>query len=433
MPSRTRLLLPTFLGVVVLSSWAMRADEPAAGLRDIRDKVKQLVEELGDPDAAKHTAAETALLKLGPDILPLLPEDDAKLTPAQADRLKAVRAALREALVQKDLAPRTMTLQDASIPLSKALAELARQTGTPVEDGRPAKDDDPKLKLDLNKATFWQALDAIAREADLRISPYEGKGVIALREGPHQVMPVSYSGLFRVAARRIQATRDLGAEEGHTCTVFLEIAWEPRFQALFLDTKPDSLEATDEKGSALKVMEAGEGRSAVSGRRAVEVPVRLEAPPRSATKLGLLKGSFAVLGPNRMLTFTFDDLAKAGKDKPKKTQQGVAVTLREFSTEPDLWTFGLLLEYPPDGPDFESFESWLVNNQARLEKDGKSYPPAGDEIDSQTGHQALVKYRFAEEKGLVLGKPEGWKLVYQTPGSIIKVPVKFEFKDLPLP
>jgi len=112
----------------------------------------------------------------------------------------------------------------------------------------------------------------------------------------------------------------------------------------------------------------------------------------------------------------------------------VTVRLREFTTEADVWTVGFALEYPPGGPDFESFESWLVHNKAYLEnKSGKRFTDSGYEVDEQSGNRAAVTYRFVEENDLVLGEPGHWKLVYYTPGLMAKVPIHFEFKDLPLP
>ena len=66
-----------------------------------------------------------------------------------------------DADVPKELAPRTITLQDTNIVLTKALQELAGQTGSQVEDRRREKEEIKLLKLDLKNATFWQALDAM--------------------------------------------------------------------------------------------------------------------------------------------------------------------------------------------------------------------------------------------------------------------------------
>src|SRR5438552_1968711 len=108
-----------------------------------------------------------------------------------------------DAGVPKELAPRTVTFQESNISLSKALKELARQSGNQVEDRRREKDESRQVKLDLKTATFWQALDAIAKAADARVSLYERDGKIALVDGPHQLVPVSYSGLFRVTVKEL--------------------------------------------------------------------------------------------------------------------------------------------------------------------------------------------------------------------------------------
>jgi hypothetical protein len=412
---------------------ALRAAPPEPA--DLKARVQQLVGQLGVP--AKQVAAETELIKLGPDILPYLPDAKAKLTDAQRERLTAIRSTLQEAKVLRELAPRTVTLQNPSIPLSQALDQLKQQAGIEIADAREAKTDDPPLKLNLQRATFWQALDTIAREADLNVSVYGKGGQISLRDGPHRELPVCYSGLFRIQVRRVNVVQDLLADT-HLCTVHLEIAWEPRFHPLFLQNKLESLVAQDDKGMALKAPNDG-GRSPLLGSIFSEVQLTLEAPRRAANSLGLLKGDLSVIGPGKMLEFSFDKLAKVEKqtpdDKlPSKTQEGVTVKLREFTTESDLWTVGVLLEYPPGGPDFESFESWLVNNKAYLvAKTGQRFTDSGYEIDEQTGNRAVITYRFAEENDLVLGKPADWKLVYRTPGVMAKVPVHFEFKDLPLP
>lgn len=436
-PLRWRLGL-VFLGMVLAwiatPRWS-HADEKA----DLKEKVNQLVTQLGDADSEKQAAAAAALLKLGPAVLAALPGPDVKLTEAQKKHLASIRGALREAQDLKGMVPRIITLKNDDISLGDALKELARQTGIEVMDGRRNPEGDPKLKLDFDKATFWEAVDDIAKKADLRVYLYGKDGKVALMDGPHLDMPVSYNGVFRIAVKRLMAVRDLEAES-HVWILHLEIAWEPRFQPLFLEMQPDSVVVQDAKGTTLKNIPAGSGRVPVARPVAVETQLRVEGPAKPTDKIGLLKGGFNVVGPSKMLTFTFDKLTAIDRSKPaqalKETKEGVTVNLRELKTDAEIWSFGFLLEYPADGPEFESFESWLVNNEIMLEKkDGKGRFPAngGYDIDEQGGHRAILSYRFIEDNKLTLGKPEDWKLIYRTPGMILKVPVQFEFKDLPVP
>jgi hypothetical protein len=351
----------------------------------------------------------------------------------------------RNAGAPKELAPKTVTLQESSISLSKAIKELAGQTGNQVEDRRREKDEARQLKLNLKTATFWQALDAIAKAADARVSLYERDGKIALVDGPHQLLPVSYSGLFRVTVKELHLHHYLDSDN-HFCDIKLEVAWEPRFQPLFMETRPESLTVVDDKGRAIEIPEEGRGPTAIGQPTATTVTIRIPAPQRSAKQLGLFKGQLMVTGPSKMLTFVFDKLSKVEKaaDAKKETIEGVTVNLRELRSEggggEEVWTVGLLLEYPPDGPKFESFQSWIVNNKIYLEKEQagikQQFPPnLGYETDDQSDTKAIIRYRFGDEpdKKLSLGKFSDWKLVYSTPGRINEVPVPFEFKDLPLP
>jgi hypothetical protein len=360
------------------------------------------------------------------------------------DQEKADKGAKGAGLL-KDLVPRTFTLQGKDLEMAKVLAELTKQTGNPVEDRRRMKEE-TKLKLDLKNVTFWQALDAIAKEADARVNLYERDNKIALTEGPYVAMPVSYSGLFRVSVKRVDTSHILETDT-RTCVFTLEVAWEPRFQPLMMETQPDSLEIQDDKGRTIEVPEAGKGKGAVGRRPVVDLQVRIPAPQRSANRLAIFKGKLSTVGPTEMLTFTFDKLSKIekAKDEKKETQKGVTIRLRELRPEQEgeeqIWTVGLVLELPSDGPKFESFQSWVVNNEIYLEKEkdgvlqrfpyNLGYETPGDEEENK----AVIRYRFGDQpdKNLLLGKMGDWKLVYKTPGRIMEVPIPFEFKDLPLP
>ena len=394
---------------------------------DLKGKVQALVAQLGNP--ARQAGAEAELLKLGPDILAHLPAEDAKLNSAQKERLKAIRTALREAQVLKDLSPRQVSLHGLAIPLDEALDQLKKQTEIEVVDRRENAEN-PPLKLKLQKATFWQALDAIAKEADLQVALFERDGKVALREGPYRALPVSYSGVFRVVSvllvNLLETDTHLHADTGGAGATIHALVSEAR-QAAF---------AHKMKGRQFPA--SGQRAFADSGPPSTEVEIQLERPSPSE-RLVSSKGGFDMIGPSKMLEFTFDKLAKTDKktplDKlPTNTQEGVTVRMREFAVEPDIWTISFLLEYPDAGQEFESFESWLVNNKIQLvNKEGRGFGDSGYEIDEQANNKAVVTYRFAEEKGLVLGKPEEWKLTYRTPGMIAKVPIDFEFRDLPLP
>jgi len=366
---------------------------------------------------------------------------------AQADDPKPADSRAQQ--VQKELAPKLVTFKTEKIRLSDALKRLAQQTGIEVEDRRRAEGSgDPELKLDLKAVTFWQALDAIAKQADLRVGLYQRGGAIALVDGPHVQLPVSYDGLFRTVVRRVTTVHDLESDQ-RSCVVSLEIAWEPRFRPLFLEGRPKSLVVTDDNKTQLHPDDEPGGKIPVTGKTATTLDLHLPAPARKVAKLGRVEGSLMLVGPSKMLDFEFDTLAKekASKD-PKQTKDGVTVKLRRLDLAADHWTVEVGLEYPDDGPKFESFQSWVVNNECFLKKaegDGQFPCNGGYSIDSLGPNKAVLSYHFVDgrlrkiENGkvvnakLVRGKPEDWKLVYRTPGPMAEVPVTFAFKDIPLP
>jgi hypothetical protein len=335
----------------------------------------------------------------------------------------------------KELQPRRVTLKTDKMPLRDVLKELTKQTQIPIADRRTCSGD-VVLKLDLRNVTFWEALDAIAKEADVRVSLHE-RGGIGLVDGPHLQMPVSYDGLFRTVVRRLTTVHDLETD-AHFLIATLEIAWEPRFRPLFIESRPQGLVVQDDQKKELAAGELPAGKLPIQGGVSALVEIRLAAPPRSVSRLGLLKGSLSLVGSTKMLEFEFDTVAKEKAAKaPKQTKEGVTVRLSRIDlSEKTHWTIVVSLEYPSEGPKFESFQSWVVNNEIFLKHvDGKpALANNGYSLDSLGSSKAVMTYYFTDQlKKQFGGRPEDWKMLYRAPAPFAEVPVKFEFKDISLP
>jgi hypothetical protein len=401
-----------------------------------KETVTALVQQLKDPDAIKRDEAARELIKLGPSVLPLLPSEEDLTSDTQKKLLALVLKAVKDQQIRQELPPHSVTLK-GDFALDKALAELAMQCGVKVEDRRRAKSNVP-LKLDLKAVTFWQAIDTIAKAADAQVSPYQRDGVIAVVDGPHNPLPVSYHGPFRVTIQRKVLVDDLVAGS-HQLILTLEIAWEPRFRPYLLETTPKSVAAQDEAKHDLSAADDG-GKAAVDGKLAATVELRFPAPPRSVARLDLLRGEFTVTGAGEMLTFTFDtlDQLKEYVRAREQKQKGVVVRLSKPVLTDDLWTLEAQLEYPRHGPKFESFQSWIGANEMVLQEKegGRSFPNTGGySIESSSSNRAAIRYHFIDKRQekLIRGNPANWRVVYKTPGIMLEVPVPFTFKDVPLP
>src|SRR5262249_46477686 len=118
-------------------------------------------------------------------------------------------------------------------------------------------------------------------------------------------------------------------------------------------------------------------------------------------------------------------------------KDGVIVRLVRLNPDDDPWDVEIKLEYPnpKDGPHFESFQSWLVNNDIYLEHRRthakRRTPQVGKQETLAFAHADVLDYCASRRPRL--GKPGDYKVVYRTPGKIISIPVHFEFKNLRLP
>jgi hypothetical protein len=401
-------------------------------------KVKQLVIQLGDAREARQIDAEWALLRLGPEILPLLPVPDAADKSRKSVRLRGVHTTLTQVM------PRTFTFQGKDESLGEILAALAKQTGIVVLDRRLDKTED-RLTLKHEQAPFWKALDDIATASKTRVSLYEPDGRLALVSTPLATTrnSASYQGMFRTVIKTIGINQDL--ETGvSNLIVQLESAWEPRFEPFLFEAGPTSLRfGKDKLGKAPAHQLPGRGRQALTGRPAAQIEVRVPAPHRTTTRLEALQGQFTVIGPSKMLTFSFDKLKPLAPPAQPLTQtrEDVTVRLTELAAAADRWIVEMRIDNPPGGPMFESYQSWLGNNAIHLERGaGKKLQrlvPTGadEEIIKQTATHAIVRYHFVQRDNpaVKLDNPANWTLVYRTPGRMVELTVPYTFADVPLP
>ncbi len=339
------------------------------------------------------------------------------------------------AKAQNELLPRPFQLKADAIPLSDALAQLAKQTGNQVADRRQKKSN-PNLKLNLENSTFWPALDAIAQSAGCGISTYQTDGQVALVDNAALPAIPVYQGIFRIFAGNIQVAKDF--ETGaHLCTLTFDIAWEPRVEPLYLEVGPFHVTyAADRQGVRQKAKAASQGKISVAGRNAIGVNISLPAPDRSVGKIESLEGQLRLTSSGKMLTYSFPQM-KA--DRKKDEADGVQVALSPVKTTSRRWSVLLEVNNPAGTPVFESYQSWLGNNRIFLEKGegpGRTVwlPDAADErVEMESATQAKVFYSFNLSSKNDKGQPADWNLVYRTPGRIVEMTVPFKKKDLPLP
>lgn len=407
------------------------AQEPDAALRD---RVVQLLERLDGEKVEMRDAAEAALVKLGPKILPLLSESTAGSGKERAERLARIRSALSGPEHDlSDPAPTRVTLKAEGIRLSEALRQLQKQTGNPISDLREqfgAEATNPTFDLDLKEVSFHEALDEVARRAGVSISAYTADGSLGIiADKPPEKALVQYVGAFRVNLVQFSERRDF-ATGTTAANVEFEVMWEPRLRPMLLALKADKLVIKDDKGRDVKprVMEEATDVVLRPENPAAEINVNLDAPDRSAAKLAELTVKAEVTLPSGVKTFRFPSLAQ--EDVVLK-QGDVSVTLQRVEVDEQVWKVGVVLSYPGEGPAFESYRQGLFNNRLWLERaDGSRFEHNGGFSNTGSdGGKLGFEYLFVDAPG----KPSDYRFVYETPSRVATTPLEFTFKDVPLP
>ncbi|MBI3407113.1 MAG: hypothetical protein HY040_02000 [Planctomycetes bacterium] len=340
-------------------------------------------------------------------------------------------------LAKKELEPRPFVTADREQKLSAILESLLKQTGNLVVDRRTSKSD-PKIVLESSRSSFWQVLDAAVRKAGCAVSIYQPEGSIALVDGRPSSARTDYTGIFRVSAKRVAVSQDL--ESGvHTCIVALDVAWEPRFQPFYVEVGPvEAIYASPANEKPRVERTLSSGQTPVAGRAAAEMEVRLPAPPRKFQTIESLKGTLRVIGPSKMLDFTFDKLRsiKKGDEPRSEMQNGVKVTLTGLRTGAERWSIDVLIENPTGGVKFESFQTstWLDNNRIALVRGNEKWvpePDAEEPLAALTAARAHIRYHFqVKDRKSSLAD---WTLQYRTPGRIVELTAPFVIRDLLLP
>jgi hypothetical protein len=400
----------------------------------LRDRVVQLLDRLGSDKADAREAAMAALTKLGPKVLPLLP--DAATLPAgdRKDRIEQLRAALRKAEDEINPGASRVTIEGKGIRLSEALQQLQKQTGNPITDLREQLGADvtnPAVDLQIRDKPFFEAFAEVARLAEVAMEFSSGDGSIGIKPAmtAGKAAPLQYAGPFRIQLKQIGTTRDFEAGSA-LATVQLEVAWEPRLRPMLLKLKADELKVLDDKGKEVKPQMNDESDEIVvrPENPVAEINLNLQAPDRSASKLNNLKVKAELTIPAGIKVFRFPSLAQ---ENISVKQGDVGVTLQDTEVDEQTWKVHVELAYPGEGPAFESYRQGLFNNRIWLQRsDGSRFEQNGGFNNTGSdGGKLGFEYLFVD----VPGKPADYQLVYETPSKVITIPLEFEFKDIPLP
>jgi len=457
---RTACFLVTTIHWIFLSgSFALRAadsEQPRA------EKVEQLIRQLAADTAILRDQAEQALQEMAAEgndatqeefLLKLAPRDRMP----EETRLRLVRIAKRVAtrMAHRTVASTRVTLNAEPMELDSLLSQLEKQTGNRLIDYRESfgQEHGPRgVAVAIDDLPFWPALDRILDAASLDLYPYSGDAALAVidrepgtlsREASARSGRTCYVDSFRIEAVKVVAEKNLRQIRQDSLRVELEIAWEPRLRPISLSQPAAMLSAVDEDGTPIAVANARASLDVevAAGSHATDLTIPLELPERPVEKIARFSGQLTALVPGKLVEFHFDNLAgqraghlpggkRAAATLARDQQQGgVTVTLDRVRRNHDLWEIHMRLSMEGAAEALQSHRGWVFQNRTYLQDaDGKVVDHAGFETVLQTDHEVGLAYFFDLPDAI-----ENYTWVYRTPTSIIRVPVVYELRDLPLP
>jgi len=420
---------------------AAAPEAAAQAAEQLKAKVAALVRQLDSDEIAKRDAAEKELIALGPEVIPQLPGITQRTPGEVRIRLGRVRNALSKVEVELATRPSQVTLS-GEMPVSKAFAEITRQTGNKLVDYRERFNQevsDPTIKVELDKVPFWQALDTVLDAAKLTLYNFdEDQAALAYTsrgsDAPPRMGRASYGGLFRLEPSRIEATRDLKASMMHGVKLTADVAWEPRVRPIVLEVPLAEISAKDEKGNAIGIDQTeGTLEVPVEGTNAaVEIELPLTAPARSVQSVASIKGKITAVVLGKVETFEFTDVDKIEQAKSAELERGgVTVVVESCRRNGDIYDVSMRVRFDRAANALESHRGWIYNNECyMLDSKLTRIENAGLEANLLANNEVGLSYKFDIGDNV---KPTGYRFVYRTPAAIIKIPVDFELKGIDLP
>jgi len=209
----------------------------------------------------------------------------------------------------------------------------------------------------------------------------------------------------------------------------MEVSWEPRLSPIVISQPASNIEITGDDGQPIVTAspQAQLDVEVTPGSHSADLVIPIQLPPRSVKKIDKLKGEMSALVPGRTVEFMFDDL-KAAKGV-EQVKGGVKVVVDRTQQNHGLWEVHMRLQVLSEEAGLESHRNWVFQNITfMVDNDGQEIDHAGMETTMQAEKEIGLAYFFELPDDI-----STYTWVYRTPAAVVRVPVKYELRDLPLP
>jgi len=391
-------------------------------------KVAELQQQLASTSVKDRDAAEASLIKLGVKTLDFLDPVTSNTPPETIERIGRVRKALETLVVTTATQPKMITLK-GNFSIKEAAEKITAMSGNKIVC--PVEMEEQKIDLEIEKASFWQAMNQFETKAKLRIISVGGTaGQISLIpvENNSPTIPTDANGIFQISVLQVSSRRNLENPELDYCGLRVRVRWEPRLAPITLAIPASGITVIDEFDDKVLLPNPTATFSAAVQPEIpeVEFSIPIGLVDRQIEKISKLEATMNAVMPGRNESFEF---RKIGRLEPgyKQSKAGVSVSINGIQKNEEL--YGVLVKYSFDetGDALESHMSWIFENPLKLiDKDGKEYQPLAKESAGREQNAASIRYYFGED-------PAAMTLKCETPAAIVSTKVKILLEDIPLP
>src|SRR5690606_27057439 len=133
--------------------------------KDSKQWVAEQINRLDADTLRERAAAERALLKAGPEVLPLLPPPELLPNAVVQQAVRRIRLRLEEAKARDSVKPARVTLTKTAA-LESLLQNITQQTGNRIHaDDLSPKQREQSVSLEVSEKPFWEVMEGLGREA----------------------------------------------------------------------------------------------------------------------------------------------------------------------------------------------------------------------------------------------------------------------------
>jgi hypothetical protein len=435
-----QLLLSLVLAVLASDALAGLPGHPTgpalSAVGPVPPEIRAFIARLGADDFRAREDAGKALLAMGERTLPALKAARGTVTDPEARR--RVEELIRRIRTERLTTPRRVTLRGVDLPLNDVVAEIARQSGYPIQSAGTAN---PTLTLDLAGVPFLEAVDRVCAAAGLSVrQPTDAPGRLTLSASDTHDPHAAYAGPFRAVALTISSGRYLPLfgqrrnrptprEAEEVRLKFLLFA-EPRTTVLALGP-PVVTKAVDDTGTLLLPdRQSDEARTphAWNGLHCHDFAVSLRRDNRGSDTIRQLRCKVPVVILSEVLPeVVVEDLLRVKKKKFAGRTLDLEVITAEFDN--NRLTVDLTLRRQQGDPDDSGWTTDLPQRLQVADAAGARYAFEG-QTSLDAGPYAVTWRMQYTAGGRTLGKPARLSLVEFV---TITRDVEFTFKDIPLP